>query len=87
MRSVDASGCPGVADRIDWERIRKLLREIVGDSTFEIWLEPLELIAIDPTGAFVIDAPPATSGWVREAFRAAVRSMRRAAIARTPLRG
>ena len=61
-------GLPGLADRNDWEQMRKLLREIVGDSTFEIWLDPLELIAIDPTGAFVIDAPPATSGWVAKRF-------------------
>jgi hypothetical protein len=61
-------GLPGIADRNDWEQMRQLLREIVGDSTFEIWLEPLELIAIDPTGAFVIDAPPATSGWVAKRF-------------------
>ena len=49
-RSVDTSGSPVVADRDDWEQIRNLLRELVGDSTFEIWLEPLELIAVDPVG-------------------------------------
>ena len=61
-------GMPGLADRNDWAQIRERLREIVGDSTFEIWLEPLELIAIDPGGALVIDAPPATCSWLQHRF-------------------
>ena len=59
---------PEAAHRADWEQIRKRLRESVGDSTFDIWLEPLELIAIDPTGSLVIAAPAATSGWVEKRF-------------------
>ena len=35
---------------------------------FEIWLEPLELIAIDPGGALVIDAPPATFSWLQHRY-------------------
>ena len=61
-------GIPGHADRNDWAQIRERLREIVGDSTFEIWLEPLELIAIDPAGALVLDAPPATFSWLQHRF-------------------
>jgi len=61
-------GMPNVNDRSDWEQIRQLLRELVGDSTFEIWLEPLELIAIDPTGALVITGPAATTGWIEKRF-------------------
>jgi hypothetical protein len=35
---------------------------------FEIWLEPLELIAIGVDAALVIAAPPATEGWVSSRF-------------------
>ena len=59
---------PGVSDRNDWEQILKRLREIVGDSTFEIWLEPVELIAIDPRGVLVIDAPPLTLSWLVDRY-------------------
>jgi hypothetical protein len=61
-------GLPGLADRSDWEQIREQLREIVGDRTFAIWLKPLELIAIDPTGALVVDAPPAMLSWLVDRF-------------------
>ncbi|MFZ0973407.1 MAG: DnaA N-terminal domain-containing protein [Solirubrobacteraceae bacterium] len=61
-------GIPGVADRDDWEQTRSHLRELVGDSTFEIWLQPLELIAIDTAGVLVIAAPAATRGWVEQRF-------------------
>jgi hypothetical protein len=44
------------------------VRELVGESTFEIWLAPLELIAIEPAGALVIAAPAATSRWVEQRF-------------------
>jgi chromosomal replication initiation ATPase DnaA len=59
---------PGVGDRNDWEKICKRLRELVGECVFEIWLEPLELIAIDPGGTLVIDAPPLTSSWLRPRY-------------------
>ena len=61
-------GIPSVADRDDWEQIRNRVREVVGDSTFEIWLEPLELIAVDPVGVLVIAAPAATNAWVEQRF-------------------
>jgi DnaA N-terminal domain len=61
-------GLPGLADLNDWDQIRSVLRELVGDSMFEIWLEPLELIAIDPSGALVIDAPPATFSWLQHRY-------------------
>jgi hypothetical protein len=61
-------GLPGVADRDDWERIRSLLLGAVGESRFEIWLEPLELIAIDASGALVVAAPADTCSWVRGRF-------------------
>ena len=36
---------PTTDDRGDWERIRGLLGETVGESRFAIWLAPLELVA------------------------------------------
>jgi hypothetical protein len=62
-------GLPGANDRSDWDEIRKRLRALVGDSMFEIWLDPLELIAIDQSGALVVDAPPATFSWLRHRYR------------------
>ncbi len=61
-------GLPVLADRETWGRIRARLREAVGESMFEIWLEPLELIAVDTTGALLIAAPPATCAWVRTRY-------------------
>jgi DnaA N-terminal domain len=61
-------GIPGLVDHDDWEQVRNHLRELVGDSTFEIWLQPLELIAVDPVGTLVIAAPAATRGWVEQRF-------------------
>lgn len=61
-------GLPGAADREDWERIRRRLFDAVGESQFEIWLEPLGLIATDTSGALVIAAPAVTGSWVRSRF-------------------
>jgi hypothetical protein len=61
-------GIPGLVDRDDWDQVRNELRELVGDSTFEIWLQPLELIAVDPVGTLVIAAPAATRGWIEQRF-------------------
>jgi chromosomal replication initiation ATPase DnaA len=44
------------------------LLDAVGESTFAIWLKPLELIAIDSCRALVIAAPTDTESWVRERF-------------------
>ncbi len=61
-------GLPGASDRSAWAQVRKRLRELVGESMFEIWLDSLELIAIDVGGALVIDAPPATCSWLRHRY-------------------
>ena len=61
-------GMPARKDHGDWERIRSLLFDAVGESTFAIWLEPLQLIAIDSSGALVIAPPSPTASWVRERF-------------------
>jgi len=48
--------------------VSQALHERVGDSQFEIWLEPIELIAIDSHGVLVLAPPKATSSWVRKRF-------------------
>jgi DnaA N-terminal domain len=65
-------GLPGLTDRNDWEQIRDRLRELVGESMFEIWLDPVELIAVDPSGALVLDAPQATFSWLQHRYGRAV---------------
>ena len=61
-------GVPGASDHADWARIRKLLAEAVGESTFTIWFEPVELIAIDPDGSLVLHPPPELHGWLQDRF-------------------
>ena len=61
-------GVPGPSDHADWSRIRKLLAEAVGESTFAIWFEPVELIAIDPDGSLVLHAPPRLRSWLQTRF-------------------
>jgi hypothetical protein len=58
----------GGADRAAWDQIRAALLDVVGHSTFEIWLAPLELLAVDLDGTLVISAPPETVSWVTRRF-------------------
>ena len=58
----------GEADLAAWEQVRAFLREAVGESTFEIWLASLELIAVDLEGTLVVSAPAETVGWVARRF-------------------
>jgi hypothetical protein len=58
----------GEADLAAWEQVGASLRQAVGESTFEIWLAPLELIAVDLEGTLVVSAPAATVGWVASRF-------------------
>jgi hypothetical protein len=61
-------GMPTAEDRRNWQRIRDLLKAKVGESRFDIWLEPVELIAIDSDRKLVLAVPPATAGWTRGRF-------------------
>jgi DnaA-like protein len=61
-------GMPNAVDRRDWQQIRELLEEAVGESTFAIWLEPAELIAVDDERRLVIAVPAATASWTRDRF-------------------
>ena len=61
-------GIPTAEDRRDWQQVRELLRAKLGESQFEIWLDPVELIAIDRDRKLVLAAPSVTAGWTRERF-------------------
>ena len=59
---------PGVDDRGNWEQIRRRLRDRVDGSVFEIWLERVELIAVDRGGGLVVAGPIEVSAWVKGRF-------------------
>jgi hypothetical protein len=58
----------GEDDRDAWHAICRLLLEAVGESQYEIWLEPLELLAANRDGVLMVSGPAATASWVRERF-------------------
>ena len=58
----------GTEDRAAWEQIRELLLEVVGESTFAIWLDPLQVVAVDPDGTLVVAVPKLIGGWIRTRF-------------------
>ena len=50
-----------------WREIRAQVRQAIGDSTFDIWIAPLEVKAWDGD-VLVIEAPRATQAWVAKRF-------------------
>ena len=50
-----------------WRELRAELRRAVGESTYDIWLEPLELVAVRGE-KLLLEAPPATEAWVSRRF-------------------
>ncbi len=50
-----------------WREIRAELRRVVGDSTYEIWLAPLEVRSLHG-GLLVLTAPATTQSWVCKRF-------------------
>jgi chromosomal replication initiator protein len=50
-----------------WRTIRSELREMVGESQFEIWIEPLQLRSWDGE-LLLLSAPPAIRSWVADRF-------------------
>jgi chromosomal replication initiator protein len=50
-----------------WREIRAELRRTVGDSTYEIWLAPLEAQSFEGS-ALVVSAPAVTQAWVTKRF-------------------
>jgi len=61
-------------DRAVWEQMRGLLRAAVGESAFAIWLEAMELIAVDGGGVLVVSAPDEIVAWVRGRYGAVIGS-------------
>jgi len=55
---------PTMVDRSDWGRIRSELVRIAGESTFEIWLAQLELLASDQTGCLLLAYLLETCSWL-----------------------
>jgi chromosomal replication initiator protein len=50
-----------------WRTIREELRRVVGGSTYEIWIAPLEVKAFEG-GVLLLKAPAATQAWVAKRF-------------------
>ncbi len=50
-----------------WTAVQDVLRGTVDDSTFDVWLAPLQIIAIEGT-TLIAGAPPEIREWVSERF-------------------
>jgi len=59
---------PTAADRREWQQVRELLEQTVGETMFAIWIEPTELIAVDGDRSLVVAVPPATASWTTKRF-------------------
>lgn len=62
-----------------WREIRAELRGVLGDSTYEIWIAPLEVKALD-AHQLLLTAPPATRGWVADRFGRVLESCARSVL-------
>lgn len=56
-----------------WQQIRVVLRDAVGDRTFELWLAPLRCLGLDGE-TLVLDGPPEVAAWARARYVAALRA-------------
>jgi hypothetical protein len=59
---------PSPTDEAAWRGLRTLMHQAAGESTFEIWLSPLELVGVDLEGLLVLTGPEDTLGWVQKRF-------------------
>jgi chromosomal replication initiator protein len=50
-----------------WREIRAEVRRVLGDSTYELWIAPLEVRALEQH-QLLLSAPPATQSWVANRF-------------------
>ena len=62
-----------------WRAIRAQVRQTIGDSTFDIWIAPLEAKAWDGD-VLVIEAPRATQAWVAKRFGRILETCARAVV-------
>jgi hypothetical protein len=60
---------PTASDLADWRHIREQLTGGLPASTFAIWIDPLELAAVDlGDGALLLACPEGMVGWVSDRF-------------------
>jgi chromosomal replication initiator protein len=52
---------------LEWQTIRAEIRRLVGDSTYEVWIAPIELESWDGE-LLLLRAPAATARWVADRF-------------------
>ncbi len=65
-----------------WREIRAELRRVVGESTYDIWIAPLEVRAWD--GAqLLLEAPPSTQAWVSKRFGPVLEASTRSVLGAT----
>jgi chromosomal replication initiator protein len=50
-----------------WARVQAELAKAVDGTTYRVWLEPLKLAELTPSG-LTIEATPGSAGWIRERF-------------------
>jgi chromosomal replication initiator protein len=62
-----------------WREISTELRRVVGESTYEIWLAPLEVKAWDGA-VLLLQAPPSTQAWVAKRFGGVLENCARAVV-------
>jgi hypothetical protein len=63
---------PGAGDRDVWAAVRGELLRMVGESTFEIWLTGLELVAVNAESQLLLSCPTGTRAWVSSRFAGAL---------------
>ena len=62
-----------------WKAIRAELRRKLGESTYDIWIAPLEVRALEGT-VLLLSAPPPTRAWVAKRFGRIIESSARAVL-------
>ena len=56
-----------------WSRVQAQLALVVDESTYRIWLEPLQVLEHDHD-TLLVEAPPDACGWIRERFGRAIQA-------------
>lgn len=59
---------PADYDQVGWAEIRRELQRVVGETTFDIWLTGLELIAVDDRDQLLLGGPVGIRSWVSQRF-------------------
>ena len=62
-----------------WREIRAELRRALGESTYEIWIAPLEVQALEGS-ILLLTAPPTTRAWVAKRFGRIIESCAKAVL-------